>query len=87
MTIDLVIAVTKRMPVILNQRRRHGWIAEVRVAAGIWRGSPGNVTLCCFKAIVVTLLGGLGSRWGRWRRRVVGLGVRTSGKREGKQQC
>jgi hypothetical protein len=36
MTINLVIAGSKRVPVILNQRRRHGWIAEVGVAVRIW---------------------------------------------------
>jgi hypothetical protein len=85
MTIDLVIAVAKRMPVIRNQRRRHGWIAEVRVAAGIRRRSSGNVTLCCFEAVMITLLCDLSA--GGWWRRIVRrrLRMRTPSKSEGKQ--
>jgi hypothetical protein len=87
MTVDLVITVAKRVPVIRNQGRWHGRIAEVRMAARIWGRSPGNVTLGCFEAIMVTLLGDLSTRWGwRWRR-VVRLWVRTSSNCEGKQQC
>jgi hypothetical protein len=79
MTIDLVITAAKRMPVILNQRRRHGGIAEVRMASRIWGRSTGNVTLRCFEAIMVALLGDLSTRWWWWWR-VVRLWVRTSGK-------
>ena len=88
MTINLVIAVAKRVPVIRNQRRRHGWIAEVSVAAGIRRCSLSNVTLCCFEAVMITLLCDI-SRWGRWRRWIVRrrLWVRTSSECEGKHQC
>lgn len=35
MAIDLGIAVTERMPVIRDQRRRNRWVAEARVAIGI----------------------------------------------------
>jgi hypothetical protein len=88
MTIDLVIAVAKRVPVILNQRRGHGWIAEVRMAAGFRGRSLGNVTLCCFETIMITLLCDLSSRRGWWRRVVRRrLWMRTSRESEGKQQC
>jgi hypothetical protein len=88
MTIDLVIAVAKRVPVILNQRRRYGWIAEVRMAAGFRRCSLGNVTLGCFETIMVTLLCDLSSGRGRWRRVIRRrLWMRTSRKSKRKQQC
>jgi hypothetical protein len=87
MAIHLVIAVAKRMPVILDERRRHGWIAEARVVAGIGRRSFGNITLCGFDTIMVTLFGSLGIC--RRRRGVVRgrLRMRASGKCNGKQQC
>ena len=40
MTIGLVIAVTKAMSVIFDERRGYGWIAEVRVPTGIGGCSP-----------------------------------------------
>jgi hypothetical protein len=86
MTIDIVIACAKCMPVVRNERRRYGRIAEAFVAPGIGRCAPGNIALCCLNAIVVTLFGDLGIRR---RRRVVRrrLRMRASGKRKGKQQC
>jgi hypothetical protein len=88
MAIHLVITVAKRVPVILDERRRYGRIAEARVAAGIGRRSPGNITLCCFDTIMVTLFGSLRicrrRRWGVVRGR---LRMRASGKCNGKQQC
>src|ERR1700677_2867647 len=66
MTIDLVIAVAKRMPVILNQWRGHRRVAEVRMAAGLRGRTLGNVTLGCFEAIMVTLLCDLSTGRGRW---------------------
>ena len=85
MTVDVAIAGAKCMPVILNQRRRYGRVAEAFVATGIGRCSPGDIALCCLNAIVVTLFGSLRVRR---RRRVVRrrLRMRTSGKRKGKQQ-
>jgi hypothetical protein len=86
--INLVVAVAKRMPVIPNQRRRHGWIAEASVSARIGRRSLCDVTLCRLEAIMVTLLSDVSRRrW--WWRRVVRrrLWVRTSSKSKGKQQC
>ena len=35
MTIDLGVAVAERMAVILDQRRRNGWVAEAGMAIGI----------------------------------------------------
>jgi hypothetical protein len=40
MTIDLVITIAKRMPVIRNQGRGHWRVAEVRMAVRIWGRSP-----------------------------------------------
>jgi hypothetical protein len=68
MTIDIVISPAKCMPVILNERRRYGRVAEALVASGIRRCSPGDIALCCLNAIMVTLFGGLRIRR---RRRVV----------------
>jgi hypothetical protein len=59
MAIDFVVAGAKRMPVILDERRRYGWIAEAGVAAGIGRRSSGNISLRCFDTVMVTLFGGL----------------------------
>jgi hypothetical protein len=88
MTIDLVIAVAKRMPVIRNERRRHRRITEVRVAGGIRGRSPGDVSLCCFEAVMITLLCDLSTcrGWRRWRVVRRRLRMRTSGKSKGKQQ-
>jgi hypothetical protein len=89
MTIGLVITVAKRVPVILDEWRRHLWIAEARVTIGIWRRSLRNVTLCRLEAVMVTLLRDLriprGWGWGRIVGR--GLWMRTSRKRKGEQQC
>jgi hypothetical protein len=86
MTIHIVIACAKCMPVICNERRRYGRVAEAFVATGIRRCSPGGIALCCLNAIVVTLFGGLRIRR---RRRVVRrrLRMRAAGKCKGKQQC
>ena len=88
MTIGLLIAVTKAMSVIFDERRGYGWIAEVRVAAGIRRRSLCNVTPCCLKTIMVTLLGDLRKSWWWWWRWVVWsrLGMRTSGEGKGKYE-
>ena len=59
MTIDLLIAVAERMPVVLDERRRHGRIAEAWVAGGIGRCSIGDITACCLDTIMVTLFGSL----------------------------
>jgi hypothetical protein len=59
MTIDLLIAVAERMPVVLNERRRHRWIAERWVAGGIGRGSLCDITPSCLDTIMVTLFGSL----------------------------
>jgi hypothetical protein len=85
MTIDIVIACAKCMPVVPNQRRRYGRVAKAFVTPGIGRRSPGNVALCCLNTIVVTLFGNLRIR--RRRRVVSGLRMRTAGKCKGKQQC
>ena len=88
MTINLVIAVAKTMPVVFKQRWRHRRIAKARMTARIGRNSPGDVTASCVKSIMVALLGGLREcrRWGRrWVIRCW-LGMRASGERKGKQQ-
>ena len=59
MTINLVIAVAKTMPVVFKQRWRHRRIAKARMTARIGRNSPGDVTASCVKSIMVALLGGL----------------------------
>jgi hypothetical protein len=84
MTIHIVIACAKCMPVIPNERRRYGRVAKALVATGIGRRSPGNVALCCLNSIVVTLFGSL--RIGRRRREVTRLRMRAAGKCKGKQQ-
>jgi hypothetical protein len=84
MTIHIVIACTKCMPVILNERRRNGRVAETFVAPWIGRRSPGDIALRGLDAIVVTLFGSLRIRW---RRRVVRrrLRMRAAGKCKGKR--
>jgi len=85
-TIDLFIAGAERMPVILNERRRYGGIAEARMASGIGRRSIGNITACSLDTIVVPLLCSLRvSRW-RWWRRVIRSRLRmgTPSKYKGK---
>jgi len=86
MTIDIVIACAKCMPVIRSQRRRNGRVAEAFVAPGIGRCSPRDIALCSLNAIVVTLFGGLRIRR---RRRVVRrrLRMRAAGNCKRKQQC
>lgn len=86
MTIDIVIACAKCVPVIPNQRRRYGRIAEAFMATGIGSCSPGDIALCCLNAIVLALFCSL--RICR-RRRVVSHWLRmgASAKRKGKQQC
>jgi hypothetical protein len=84
MTIDIVIACTKCMPVIPNQRRRYGRVAKPFMAPGIGRRSPGDIALCRLNSVVVTLFGSL--RIGRRRREVTRLRMRAAGKCKGKQQ-
>jgi hypothetical protein len=74
------------MPVILNERRRYGRVAEAFVTPGIGRRSPGDVALCCLNAVVVTLFGSLRIRR---RRRIVRrrLRMRAAGNGKRKQQC
>jgi hypothetical protein len=86
MTIDIVITCAKCMPVISNERRRYGRVAEAFVAPGIGRRSPGDIALCSLNAIVVTLFGSLRIRR---RRRIVRrrLRVRAAGNCKRKQQC
>ena len=87
MTIDLLIAVAKRVPVVLDEGRRHGWIAKPWMAGGIGRCSIGDITACCLGTIMVTLFGslGIGRRgWWRWVKRGR-LWMRTSCQCEGKQ--
>ena len=85
MTIDIVIACAKCMPVVRNERRRYGRIAEAFVAPGIGRCSPGDIALCSLNSIMVTLFGGLRIRRRRWvvRRR---LRMRAPGNCKRKQQ-
>jgi hypothetical protein len=87
MTVNLVIAVAEPMSIVFREGWRHGRIAETRMAANIGRSSPGDITASSVDAIVVTLLGGL-RECRRWRRRriICRLGMRASGKREGKKQ-
>lgn len=86
MAIDVVIDRAKCMPVIRNQRRRYGWVAEAFVAPGIGRCSPRYIALCRLNAIVVALCGSLRirRRWRVVRRR---LRMRAAGNCKGKQQC
>jgi hypothetical protein len=58
-TIDLLVAVAERMPVVLDEGWRHGRIAEPWVAAGIGRCSICDVTTCRLDTVMVTLFGSL----------------------------
>jgi hypothetical protein len=66
---NLTIAVTKRVPVILGQRRRHRRIPEPRVAGEIRRSPVGDVAPRGFNAIMVALLRSLRVCRRRRRRR------------------
>jgi hypothetical protein len=89
MAIDLFITVAKALPVVGDERWRHGRIAEVRVTSRVGRCSSSNITLGGIETLVVALLGGLREcRRRRWRRIVRGrlrMGASGNGKR--KQQC
>ena len=69
MAIDVGVAVSERMPVIFDERRRDRWIAEARVAISIGRRSHGNITAGCLDAVMVALFRSLrvGGRWRWWR--------------------
>jgi hypothetical protein len=59
MTIDLLIAVAERVPVVLDEGWGHGWIAEPWMASGIGRCPLGDIAPCCLDTIMVTLFGSL----------------------------
>jgi hypothetical protein len=72
MAVDLLIAITESMPVIVHERWRHRRIAEARVTVGIGRGPVCNITTRRLDTIMVALFRGLRVRRWRWRRRVIG---------------
>jgi hypothetical protein len=82
---ELSVAVTKRMPVILGQRRRHRRIPEAWVAGKIRRRPVCNVAPCGLYAIMMPLLRSLrvSRRW-RWGIICRRLWMRTSRNRKSK---
>lgn len=66
MTIHLVIAVAKPVPVFLHERRRYGRIAEPGVTFSVRRCPFRNIALSGVKAIMVALLCCLRVGRGRW---------------------
>jgi hypothetical protein len=89
MTIDLVVAVAKRVPVILEERWRRRRVAEPGMAIHIGGRTLCNVALSRLEPVVVTLLCDLRIRGRGWRRRVVRsrLWMMTSCNYEREQQC
>jgi hypothetical protein len=59
MTVDFLVSVTERVPVILHQRRGNRRITEPRVAIDRGGRSLGDVMACCLHAIMVALFGSL----------------------------
>jgi hypothetical protein len=85
---NLSVAVTKRVPVVLSQRRRHRRIPETRMAGEIGRRAILDVAARRLDAVMVALLRSLRvslrRRRGRWRIKSGRLWMGTSRDSESK---
>jgi hypothetical protein len=83
--VDLVVAISKAVAIILNGGRRYGRIAESWMTRGIGRSSAGDIATTGLNAVVEALASDL-SPAGRGRRRVVSnwawMGTSSQDKRQ-----